>query len=55
MNWKHLDTQMNAFKARLTSEVKLTAEMAAKLATTIASDLYFVAIVMLDAVNEPSQ
>lgn len=41
MNWKHLDTQMHPFSARLTSEVKLTPEMAAKLATTIAADVRF--------------
>jgi hypothetical protein len=41
MNWQHLDTQMKAFAARLTSEVKLTPEMAEKLATTIAADVRF--------------
>lgn len=41
MNWQHLDTQMQSFSARLTSEVKLTPEMAAKLATTIAEDVRF--------------
>lgn len=41
MNWKHLDAQMQPFTARLTSEVKLTQEMAAKLATTIAADVRF--------------
>ena len=41
MNWQHLDAQMKAFAARLTSEVKLTPEMAEKLATTIASDVRF--------------
>ena len=41
MNWKHLDAQMRAFATRLTSEVKLTPEMATKLATTIAADVRF--------------
>jgi len=41
MNWKHLDNQMQAFTARLTNEVKLSPEMAAKLATTISSDVRF--------------
>lgn len=41
MNWQHLDTQMQSFSARLTSEVKLTPEMAAKLATTISADVHF--------------
>jgi len=41
MNWKHLDNQMLAFTARLTSEVKLSPEMATKLATTISSDVRF--------------
>jgi hypothetical protein len=39
MNWQHLDAQMQAFSARLTGEVKLTSEVAAQLATTIAADL----------------
>ena len=34
---------MQAFAARLTSEVKLTPEMAAKLATSIAADIRFLA------------
>jgi hypothetical protein len=41
MNWQYLDAQMKAFAARLTNEVKLTPEMAAKLATTIAADVRF--------------
>jgi hypothetical protein len=41
MNWLYLDTQMQAFSARLTNEVKLTPEMATKLATTIAADVRF--------------
>jgi hypothetical protein len=41
MNWQHLDAQMQPFASRLTSEVKLTPEMAAKLATTIAADVRF--------------
>jgi hypothetical protein len=41
MNWQRLDTQMQPFADRLTSEVKLTLEMAAKLATTIAADVRF--------------
>jgi hypothetical protein len=44
MNWKHLDTQMQVFSARLTSVVKLTPEMAVKLATTIASDIRFLSL-----------
>lgn len=39
MNWKNLDEQMNSFSAKLTAEVKLTPEMAAKLATTIAVEV----------------
>jgi hypothetical protein len=38
-----LDAQMQAFAARLTSEVKLTPEMTAKLATSIAADIRFLA------------
>lgn len=41
MNWHHLDTQMQFFAARLTSEVKLTTAIAAKLATTIAAEVRF--------------
>jgi len=41
MNWRHLDEQMQPFAARLTSEVKLTPEVAAKLATNIAADVRF--------------
>lgn len=44
MNWKHLDTQMHFYSARLTSEVKLTPEMALKLATTIVSDVSFLSL-----------
>jgi hypothetical protein len=44
MNWKHLDTQMQSFSTRLTSEVKLTPEMAARLATTISSDVRFLSL-----------
>jgi hypothetical protein len=44
MNWMHLDTQMQFFSAQLTSEVKLTPEMAVKLATTIASDVRFLSL-----------
>ena len=40
----HFDTQMQFFSAQLTSEVKLTPEMAAKLATTIASDVRFLSL-----------
>jgi hypothetical protein len=39
MSWKHLDAEMQPFSARLTSEVKLTSEMAVNLATTIAADV----------------
>jgi hypothetical protein len=41
MNWQHLDVQMQRFAERLTNEVKLTPEMLAKLATTIAADVRF--------------
>ena len=41
MNWRILDAQMQPFSARLTNELKLTPEMATKLATTIASDVRF--------------
>lgn len=41
MNWQPLDVQMQGFAARLTSDVKLTPKMAAKLATTIAADVRF--------------
>ena len=41
MNWSNLDAQMKDFSARLTNEVKLTPEMATKLATTIAADVRF--------------
>ncbi len=41
MNWQHLDNQMQAFSVRLVEEVKLTPEMAKKLATTIATDVRF--------------
>ena len=41
MNWQHLDTQMRAFSAQLTSEVRLKPDIVAKLATTIAADVRF--------------
>ena len=41
MTWGHLDAQMQPFTARLTSELKLTPEVAAKLATNIAADVRF--------------
>ncbi len=44
MNWRHLDIQMQFFSAQLTSKVKLTPEMAEKLATTIASDVRFLSL-----------
>lgn len=44
MNWQHLDAQMQAFSDRLTNEVKLTSEMATKLATTIAADVRFLSL-----------
>jgi hypothetical protein len=40
-SWQNLDTQMERFSARLLSEIKLTSEVAAKLATTIAADVRF--------------
>ena len=43
MNWQRLDTQMKAFSTRLTSEVKLSPEMASKLATTVAAEVRFLA------------
>jgi hypothetical protein len=54
MNWKHLDTQMQFFLARLTSEVKLTPEMAEKLATTIASDVRFLSLEQKAAIKAAS-
>ena len=44
MNWNHLDKQMQFFSNRLMSEVKLTPEMAAKLATNISSDVRFLSM-----------
>ena len=44
MNWQHLDVQMQGFADRLTNEVKLTPEMASKLATTIAADVRFLTL-----------
>jgi hypothetical protein len=41
MNWQLIDTQMRAFSARLVVEVKLTPEMAEKLATHVAADVRF--------------
>lgn len=41
MSWQRLDLQMAHWTVRLASEVKLTPEAAAKLATTIASDVRF--------------
>ena len=41
MNWQHLDLQMKGYSDRLMREVKLTPEMACKLATTIAADVRF--------------
>jgi hypothetical protein len=54
MNWKHLDTQMQSFSARLTSEVKLNQEMASKLATTIASDVRFLSMEQKAEINAAS-
>lgn len=39
MNWQLLDSQMQAFYVRLVNEVKLTPDMAKKLATIIAADV----------------
>lgn len=39
MNWNHIDNQMKAFSDRLVKEVKLTDDMAKKLATTVAADV----------------
>ena len=50
MNWQHLDSQMQSFAARLTNDVKLNPEMAAKLATTIAADVRFLSLIMHGAV-----
>jgi hypothetical protein len=44
MNWQHIDAQMQSFADRLTNEVKLTPEMASKLATTIAADVRFLSL-----------
>ncbi len=44
MNWKHLDTQMQFFSDRLITEVKLAPDIAAKLATTIASNVRFLSV-----------
>lgn len=44
MNWQHLDVQMQRFAERLTNDVKVTPEMTAKLATTIAADVRFLSI-----------
>ena len=54
MNWKHLDTQMQLFSTRLTSEVKLDPEMALKLATTIASDIRFLSLEQKTEINAAS-
>jgi hypothetical protein len=54
MNWNHLDKQMKSFEAQLTSEVKLTPKMAAKLATTIADDIRFLSIDQKDEIKEAS-
>lgn len=55
MNWKHLDTQMQFFSDRLTIDVKLTPEMAARLATTISSDVRFLSLEARKGIdpNEP--
>lgn len=39
MNWQYLDMQMKPFYAKLEREVKLAAEVTAKLATTVAADV----------------
>ena len=54
MNWKHLDAQMLPFAARLTSEVKVSPEMAAKLATTISSDVRFLSPDQKDKIRSAS-
>lgn len=54
MNWKHLDTQMQLFSTRLTNEVKLTPEVASKLATTIASDVRFLSLEQKAEINAES-
>lgn len=43
MSWHTLDRQMAAFADRLTGDVKVTVEAAAKLATTVAADVRFLA------------
>jgi hypothetical protein len=54
MNWKHLDNQMLAFTDRLIGEVKLSPEMAAKLATTISSDVRFLSPDQKDKIRAAS-
>jgi hypothetical protein len=54
MNWKHIDKQMLSFSTRLTSEVKLSPEMAAKLATTISSDIRFLSPDQKDRIRSAS-
>ena len=41
MNWQRLDAQMRPFAHRLTAEVKLSDDVAGKLATSIAADVRF--------------
>ncbi len=54
MNWQHLDTQMHSFSARLTGEVKVAPETAAKLATTIAADVRFLSLEQKDEIRSAS-
>jgi len=54
MNWKHLDNQMLSFSARFTSEVKLSPGIAAKLATTISSDVRFLSEDQKDRIKSAS-
>jgi 5-methylcytosine-specific restriction endonuclease McrA len=54
MSWKHLDKQMQFFSTRLTSEVKLTSEMASRLATTIASDVRFLSLEQKEEIKAAS-
>jgi hypothetical protein len=54
MNWTHLDKQMKSFETQLTNKVKLTPDMVAKLATTIASDVRFLSTDQKDEIKEAS-
>ncbi len=54
MTWQHLDNQMARWAPRLTTEVRLPPESAAKIATTIAAEVRFLEQSVKDELRQAS-